>query len=141
MYDSDAKRNITDTAVKSGGQDKQGDSRNVPQQDKDDTVMDDEATQGGLPDTNGEGGKTEDRLEHIDGLSGEEEIGVVNGLNFLRETEEAIAKLPPSSINNSRKIVRAMIEKYRVEGGEILRQEIKNIIGIDLGEKTPDVPF
>lgn len=55
--------------------------------------------------------------------------------------EEALAKLPPSSINNSRKMVRRMIEKYREDGGELLRHEIINIIGVDIGNKTPDLPF
>lgn len=56
MYDSNQRPNTEDTAIESGGENKQGDSGAIPQQDQNDTIVDSEATQGGLRDTDEQGG-------------------------------------------------------------------------------------
>jgi hypothetical protein len=52
-----------------------------------------------------------------------------------------LSKYPPSYINNSRKIVRALLEKYEESPSQSLADEIKSLTGYDVGYEQEEVPF
>lgn len=135
---NETRTNNEDTPVTTGGQEQQANCRADEVFPENNTEVEAEAKSGGDSVASEQGRQTKDS---IDGLSGEEERAIVVGLNKEEEIRIAILNLPPSSVNNSRTIVMKMIDKYYQEGGEILRQEIKNIIGVDLGSVLPSEPF